>query len=262
MSKYFGPDKDGYGSSTPTPAFYRLLGRLVLGLAGLIVLSSSVKVIGVGQVGVVTRFGQISREWNEGIHIKFPFVERVTRFDVRVQKEQADAAAASHDLQDVHSTLAVNYHLERGKVSDIYRSVGPDYKKRLIDPAIQESFKATSSSYTAAQLITERPLVKQKALEILRQRLEQRGIFIDDLSIVNFEFSKDFTQAIESKQVAAQEAERAKFNLERAKLDAAAQNLQKESLSAAYLQKLAIDKWNGVLPSYLGSGTVFNIPLK
>jgi regulator of protease activity HflC (stomatin/prohibitin superfamily) len=85
---------------------------------------------------------------------------------------------------------------------------------------------------------------------------------MQDLSIVDFKFSEEFTKAIEAKQVAAQEAERAQYNLDRAELDAQAQEAQKESLSPLLLQKQAIEKWDGKLPNYLGSGTVFNIPLQ
>jgi regulator of protease activity HflC (stomatin/prohibitin superfamily) len=128
-------------------------------------------------------------------------------------------------------------------------------------PAVQESFKAATAEYTAAELLTKRPEVKAKALESIKQRIEPYGIRVDDLSIVNFSFSPDFAKSIEAKQVAAQEAERAKFNLDRAKLDAEAQAAQKESLSPELLQKYAIDKWDGKMPQYVGGGSVFNIPL-
>lgn len=223
---------------------------------------TSIRVVGTGQVGVVTRFGQPIAEWDEGIHAKIPFgIERVRKFDVKVQREDAEAAAATADLQDVSAKLAVNYHLERDKVSQLYKQIGADYKLRVIEPAIQESFKQVAPAYTLSEMIQKRPEVKTKTQEVLRNRLAKYGIIIDDVSLTNFTFSKEVSQAIEDKQVSQQQAERAKYNLERAKIDAEAQNVQKSSLSPELLQKYAIDKWNGIMPTYVGGGSIFNIPL-
>ncbi len=141
------------------------------------------------------------------MHIKTPW-QQVTIYDVRVQKEEARAQAATNDLQDVSSVLAINYHLDRGRISDIHRNLGPEYKERIIDPAVQEVFKGASAKFTAAQLITNRAEVKNDTVTNLKNRLESRGIIVDDLSIVDFQFSQDFAKAIEQKQVAQQNAER------------------------------------------------------
>lgn len=221
-----------------------------------------VRTIEAGQVGVITRFGEVNREAQSGLALKLPWpVESLHTMDTRIQKQQEEVAAATADLQDVSATLAVNYALNREKATSVYKQIGAEYASRVIEPAVQESFKAATAEYTAAELLTKRPEVKQKALEAIKRRIEPYGIRVEDISIVNFSFSEDFTRAIEAKQVAAQEAERAEFNLERAKLDAAAQNLQKQSLSQEFLQKLAIDKWDGKMPQYVGGGSVFNIPL-
>jgi len=185
----------------------------------------------------------------------------LTKLNIQVQKEQADAAASTSDLQDVTTTLALNYHLDPNHVRDIYTKIGTEYKLRIIDPAIQESFKATSAQYSATELLTKRPEVKEKVLAVLKARLETRDIIVDDVSIVNFQFSPEFTKAIEAKQVAQQQAEQANFHLQQAQKDAQAQEAQKTSLSPELLQKYAIDKWDGKMPTYIGSGSVFNIPL-
>jgi regulator of protease activity HflC (stomatin/prohibitin superfamily) len=226
-------------------------------------LATSIVPVGTGKVGVVTKFGKVTgREMSEGLNMKWPYpFNRVWVVDVKVQKEQVEANAASLDLQTVHSTLAVNYHLERGKVSEIYRTIGKEYKERIIDPAIQEAFKAVTARYTAAELLTKRPEVKDVALKLLEERLHKRGIIVDDLSIVNFDFSEEFNKAIEAKQVAQQESEKAQYNLERARKDAQAQEAQKQSLSAELLQKMAIERWDGKMPTYVGGGSIFNIPL-
>lgn len=238
-----------------------LIGGTILGLVLLFFLLCF-RVVGVGQVGLVTRFGQIVREEPSGVVIKMPYpVEHLKKVNIQVQKEQADAAASTSDLQDVTTTLALNYHVDPNHVRSLYTNVGADYKNRLIDPAIQEAFKATSAEFTAGELLTKRPAVKEKALEVIKSRLNKHDIIVDDLSIVNFKFSPEFTAAIEAKQVSAQQAQQAQFNLERSRLDAQAQEAQKVSLSPELLQKYAIDKWDGKMPTYVGGGSVFNIPL-
>ncbi len=226
-------------------------------------IATGIVTIGTGKVGVVTQFGKVTgRELDPGVSFKAPFpIQAVQVFDTRIQKEQADAAAASSDLQVVHSTIAVNYHLERGKVSNIFQTVGPEFKERLIDPTIQEAFKATTAQFTASELLTKRPEVKDRAKKVLEERLHERGIFVDDLSIVNFDFSDEFNKAIEAKQVAQQEAEKAQYHLDQARKDAEAQEVQKNSLTQEILTKMFVEKWDGKLPTYMGTNNIFGLPV-
>lgn len=220
------------------------------------------RTVDAGQVGIITRFGDVNRTAPSGVVLKLPYpIERLHKMEIRVQKEQQTSTAATSDLQDVTATLALNYALDGSSALKVYKEIGVEYKDRILTPAMQESFKAASASFTASQLITERTAVKAKAYEVIKTRLEKYGVRVIDLNIVNFNFSPEFTKSIEAKQVAAQHAERAKFNLEQAKLDAKAQEAQKVSLSPELLQKYAIDKWNGKMPTYVGGGSVFNIPL-
>ncbi len=241
---------------------YKKIGLIVVAVIAVIWLfSACVVTIGTGKIAVMTRFGKVTgQELGEGFHLKNPF-DKANGYDIKVLKEETEAAAASKDLQDVHSTLVINYRLEAGRVSEIHKTVGVLYKEKLIDPAVQEVFKGATAKFDATQLITDRPAVKADAYNELVNRLGRYGIIVQDLSITNFSFSSEFTDAIEAKQVAAQEAERAQFNLDRATLDAKAQEAQKTSLSTELLQKYAIDKWDGRMPTYVGGGSVFNIPL-
>lgn len=239
---------------------------VIVGLIAAVVLflALCVRTVEAGQVGVVTRFGEVSREVNSGLTVTLPWpIERLHKMDTRIQKQQDQATAATADLQDVRATLALNYSLDRGSALEVFKTIGTEYRDRVVVPAVQESFKAATAQYTASDLLTKRAEVKGKALEDIKKRLERYGVKIQDLNIVDFNFGSEFNKAIEQKQVAAQEAERAQFNLQRARLDAEAQNLQKQSLSPEYLQKQAIEKWDGKLPQYMGGGdSVFNIPLR
>lgn len=240
---------------------------IVLGIvAGIAILAliTSIKVIGTGQVGVVTQYGKVTgRELDEGLSLILPFgINRVTIYDVKLQKQTVDSKAASKDLQDVSSQIVLNYNLRRDSISKLHQTIGRTYEDKVITPAINEVFKAASAKYTASELISKRNELKSMTQEIISERVEKYGISVDELSITNFEFSPNFAKAIEDKQVAQQNAERAKFNLEAAKTDAEAQKAQSETLSQEYLQKQAIEKWDGKMPEYLGGGAVFNIPLQ
>ncbi len=234
---------------------------------------NSIVLINAGSVGVVTRFGAVTGvNFDQGIHTKAPFIEGVTTFDVRTQKDQVDASAASKDLQTVNATVAVNYHLEAKSASTVYKEVGTHYKERIIDPAVQESFKFTTAQFTAEELITQRESVKVKAREFLKERMAKFHIIVDEFNIVNFDFSPAFNAAIEQKQVAQQNVEKAKRDLERITVEAQqkvaeargtaeSQALLRPNLTPEYLNYLAVQKWNGVLPQATNGLPFLQLPI-
>jgi regulator of protease activity HflC (stomatin/prohibitin superfamily) len=192
--------------------------------------------------------------------VKLPFIEKVVKMDTRVQKEEVQSSAATKDMQDVNSTLALNYSISKEAALEIYNNLGTDYKDNIIVPALHESFKAGTAKYTAEELITHRTEVKEIILAEIKERLSVYGITITDLNIVNLDFSQAFNQAIEAKAIAQQNVEQAKQELERAKIDAekkkteaeaeaAAQRAQQETLTELMVKKMWIEKWNGQLPS-------------
>lgn len=254
---------------------YALPVLALLGAAGL----NTTVIIEAGHVGVVTRFGAVTGTvFEQGLHTKIPFAENVWVADVRTQKEQVDAAAASRDLQEVKSTIALNYHLDARKAPQVYREIGAQYKTRIIDPVIQEAFKFTTAQFTAEELITQREAVKNRARDFLKERLGVSGVIVDELNIVVFEFSRAFNDAIEAKQVAAQRVQQSQREQERAEVDAKtraiaaegeaqallrkaraaaeAQALQRQTLTELYIQFLAIDKWDGKMPQVSGGGAL------
>ncbi len=229
---------------------------------------ASFAVVGAGNVGVITRFGAVNRVLNPGLNFKMPIIESMALMETRTQKEQVDARAASKDLQEVQSTIALNFHLRAEKAVVVYQNIGTQYKERIIDPAIQEAFKATTAKFTATELITKREAVKQEALKHLKERLNVFNVIVDDFNIVNFDFSSDFNQSIEAKQVAQQNFERARIEATtattQAQGQAEAQAILRNSgsLSPEYLQFLAIQKWDGKLPSATSGTPFINIPTR
>jgi regulator of protease activity HflC (stomatin/prohibitin superfamily) len=231
--------------------------------------------IGAGERGVVLNFGAVQGTvLGEGLHFRVPIMQVIIPVDVKVQKSESDAAAASADLQDVSSKVALNYHIIPDKANVVYQSLGISFKERIIDPAVQEVVKAVTAKYSAEELITKRPAVSDAMKTNLTERLLANNIAVDAFSIVGFSFSKIFMEAIESKQTAEQLALKARRDLERikieaeqkitaAKAEAESLRLQRANISTDLieLRKIeanlkAIEKWNGTLPQVTGSGAV------
>lgn len=229
--------------------------------------------IGPGQRGVVLNFGAVQPQvMDEGLHTLIPIMQKVAIMDVKVQKVETDAAAASSDLQDISTRVALNYHVVPDKANVVYQSIGIHFAERIIDPAIQEVVKAITAKYTAEELITKRAVVGEAMRLALAERLLPNNIAVDAFSIMTFSFSKVFTEAIESKQTAEQLALKAKRDLDRIKIEAEQKitaaraeaeslRLQRANISADLieLRKIeanmkAIDKWNGILPQVTGAG--------
>lgn len=243
-----------------------LLFLLVVGLAFL-----SFQTVRAGERGVVfnTLAGGVqNRVLKEGLKFKIPFVEDIIPIDIKVQKSETDAQAASKDLQIVRSRIALNYHVDPDKVNVVYQDIGTEFKSRIIDPQVQEAVKAVSAQYTAEELITKRPQVRDDIKEMLSQRLREFNIILDEFNIIDFAFSDEFNKAIEAKQTAEQNALKAKRDLERikieaeqkvtqAKAEAEAQRLQRATISPIILQLRAIEKWNGILPQVTGGAMPF-----
>lgn len=206
--------------SSEAKLFVKVVKYSVLSIIGLIVLLGSWTIVSAGDVGVITRVGAVNRIVQAGIHIKIPLLEGVHKMDIQTQKEQADAEAASSDLQTVHSTIAVNYNLDPQHVGELYSQIGESYSYRVIQPAIQESVKAATAKYTAEELITKRSQVAEDIQASLAQRLGTQFIKVTGVSIVHFDFSKTFNDAIEAKVTAEQNALASKNLLEQKKYEA------------------------------------------
>jgi prohibitin 2 len=118
--------------------------------------------VGAGQRGIVLNFGAVQPQvLEEGLHLRIPLMQEIVFMDVKLQKAETDAAAASADLQDVSSRVALNYHIVPDKANVVYQKIGLQFKERIIDPAILEVVKAVTAKYTAEELITKRPAVSE-----------------------------------------------------------------------------------------------------
>ena len=242
-------------------------------LAGLFLLGGVFGTVGAGQRGVLLRFGAVTGESREeGLYYKIPFIEEVVLMSTQIQKYTAPATSSSKDLQVVSTEVTLNFQLAAVEVGEIYRTMRRDYQGRVIQPFIQEAVKSTTANYDAEQLITQRPLVKDELQVLMTERLAPLGIGVVELSITDFQFSPAFQDSIEAKVRAVQqalEAENALRRVEfesqqaitRATAEAEGLRLQKEQITVQLLelrrievQRTAVEKWNGVMPSVVTSG--------
>lgn len=240
---------------------------------------NSFKTIPTGFVGVKTRFGQVQDTMlNEGLNLKVPFIEKIVLMDCRTQKTEYTMEASSKDLQKISNfKIAINYNITNDTANKLYRSVGVDYKSIIVEPAIQEAMKATVANYTAEELITKRNEVSEFALNKLSPKLQENGITLTSLNILDLSFSEEFDTAVEQKQIVEQETQKAQYELEKAKVenqkkienaqaDAEVMAAQNAQITDNYLrlkeienQKAIIEKWNGQLPTTMTGSDVSSI---
>lgn len=227
-----------------------------------------------GHRGVVTTLGAVSeRVLGEGMSVIIPFTQSVHQIDVRVQKTDVNSSAPSKDLQEIHTKITLTYHLIPASVNKLYQEIGLSYEDTIVAPAILETMKHVTAQFTASELVTKRDEVASNIQESLRGKLTKFYIQIDEVSMKDFEFSKTFSDSIELKQKAEQDALRAKNELERVKVEAEqkvaearaeaeALRLKSQQLTPLMVEMERIKKWDGKYPdTYLGAGanTLFQI---
>lgn len=263
----------------------------VIAVFAIIAIFASVKIVPAGCTGVVTTFGEVSdTSLTEGLHFVIPFAQKVEIISNKIQIYETTADAVSKDLQSVSTKIAVNYRIRSEASARIFRDIGVDYKDVILMPTVQEGMKSVCAKYNAEQLISQRASVAEEIKVELEGKVSEYGIEIEKFNIVNFDFSKEFNEAIEAKQVAEQnliktrteqnqaivvaEAEAKKKVIQaeadaqnrvitaeaeakaikaRADAQAEANKTISASLNPSLIQYQTLEKWNGVLPKVAGS---------
>lgn len=242
------------------PNWQPLAGGIIAALVLLIGFNSFV-IINPGQAGVLSILGKaVDGALLEGIHFKPPLVSTVDIYDVKVQKFEVPAQSSTKDLQDLSARFAINFRIDDVAVVEVRRTQGSleNIVAKIIAPQTQESFKIAAAKRTVEESITKRNELKEDFDAALSERLDKYGIIILDTSVVDLNFSPEFSKAVEEKQIAEQRAQRAVYvaqeaeqqaeaEVNRAKGKAEAQRLLAETLKAQggelVLQKEAIEAW-------------------
>ncbi len=227
----------------------KIIGYFILGILILIFAFSSWVVIDVGHRGIPVFLGQIQKEiLAEGLYFKWPILEEIVKINVQTNTAEVENAAASKDLQTVTAVIALNYSLDPGYVNKLYQTVGDnqDIFHEIITPAIKESIKASTAKYTAEELITQREKVKETAIATLQNQLDGRNIRVENVTIVDLNFSESFNRAIEAKVTAEQDALASRNKLEQVKFEAEQRVTQaKAEAEAIKIQAQAIQQQGG-----------------
>lgn len=244
----------------------------VIALFCIVVVANCITVVNAGHTGVVVTLGKVNEGvLQEGLHFKAPFVQKIVKIDNRIVKLEVETEAFSKDLQTVETTLAINYRVDTAKSYSIYKNIGANYEQVLVVPAVNEVLKAITAQYTAEESVTNRALISDGLIKGLNDKLNNIGLYITDVNIINFDFSEAFITAIEEKQVAQQqllkaetEKQTAITNAEaeaetlriKAEAEAEANNKIKASLNEDIIRSKFYDKWDGKLPQAMGSDSI------
>jgi len=198
---------------------FNRLGQIGVGLAvaGGVVQSALFNVDGGHRAVIFDRFAGIKQTViGEGTHFMIPWVQRPILFDIRSRPKNVPSITGSKDLQNVNITLRVLFRPRPDSLPNIYTTLGVDYDDRVLPSITNEVLKAIVAQFDAGELITQREVVSSRIDAELTKRAEQFGLILDDISITHLTFGREFTQAVELKQVAQQEAEKARFLVEQA----------------------------------------------
>lgn len=247
----------------------------IIAVAAVILIANCLCVVDAGHTGVVVTMGKVNDTvLQEGLHFKAPFIQQVVKIDNRITKLEVQTEAFSKDLQTVNTTLAINYRVDTAKSYSIYKNIGSDYETVVVTPAVNEVLKAITALYTAEESVTNRTLISEGLVTGLNEKLNEAGLYVTDVNIINFDFSDAYVTAIEEKQVAQQQLLKAETDKQtaitnaqaeaeslkiKAQAEAEANAIISASLSNELINYNKIEKWNGVLPQVTGSNAIVDL---
>ena len=278
--------KDKAGNFSPA----KLILTLVVLVVALIAVGSCFVVVPAGHTGVVLTFGKVGDTvLQEGLHFKTPFIQRVAVMDNRIVKLDVNTEAFSKDLQTITTVVAVNYHVGKDSSQTLYKNVGMGFEEVLITPAVNEVLKAVTAKYTAVELVSSRAEVSMLLDDGLNEKLNSYGIFINELNIINWDFSEEYINAVEAKQVAEQNLIKTRTEQEQAlvianteaqkrviaaeaeaneikvlaEANAESNRILTESITELLIKYQSVSKWDGKLPTVMSGAdnNLISIPL-
>ena len=179
-------------------------GAIICIIGVILLVVSCIGIVPTGYTGILTTFGAVeNRTIDAGFNLIAPW-QRIVTMDNRAQKVEIETCAFSSDIQQVDIRMSVNYCIDQQVAQELYKTVGKNYYENIMFPRIQENIKAVFSAYNAEALIVNRELLSTATAELLRNDMAPYGITIISIAIEDLDFTDAFTNAVEAKQVAAQ----------------------------------------------------------
>ena len=242
-------------------------------------------IVNTGEVAIISTFGKITRVANEGLNFKIPYIQDKIFMETRqktyifgkTDEANTTLEVSTKDMQSIFLDFTVQASITDAE--KLYRAFNMKYEYRFIRPRVKEIVQSTIAKYTIEEFITKRAIISNEIFTDLKDDFSLYGISVSNVSIVNHDFSDEYEKAIEQKKVAEQAVEKAKaeqeklsveaqnkvklaeFALKEKELKAKANLVESNSLTPQILKKMAVDKWDGQLPKFMGSNmnTLFNI---
>lgn len=261
---------------TPRQIILGCLGLLLIPL--IIVVFFSIKTVSPGEAAVVTRFGSLQGVRLDGIHVAL--MEGYTYYDLRTKRVDAEHETGSKDGQFIFVDTAFSYNLKSADLPALFSEVGSQeaLELKFIVPVIRDTVYQVAAQYAADEILPKQSEFRGKIFDSLKERMNQEYIDIVDLQIIDIDFTSEYNAVLESKQIAEQNAVKERqvseqnlekqkidiqagiaqknFELEAAKIDAEKNRLLQQSLAPNLVQKMWIEKWNGILPTTLSGSDI------
>ena len=247
--------KDRYGDEVTDYKLCagRIAAAAVLAVVVLVLLLKCISVVGTGQVAVVTRFGNVVGTEGQGIHMKLP-VDSYHKIDCTQQQVTAEYSTASKDNQSVTQEITAQVVVDPERAEELYAKFLGNHMEGIVAPVLSDGFKAANAKFTLEETIEKRDELSAEMLQAVQDRLEPYGIKVVSVEIKNVALPDEYKAAVERQKVAERDQLTAKVEQETAEIQAQTNKVLADSLDERNFQKMFIEKWDGVLPKYMGGG--------
>lgn len=212
-----------------------------------------VKVVDTGNVAVVTRFGEIVGVESNGVHFKTPF-DRYNIINVTQQQVTAEYSTASKDNQSITQEITAQIVVNPEAAADLYAKFLGNHMEGIVAPILSDGFKAANAKFSLEETIEKRDELSTEMLAAVQDRLEPYGIQVVSVEIKNVALPEEYKAAVERQKVAERDQITAQVEKETAEIQAETNEILAESLSQENFTQMFLEKWNGILPTYMGDG--------
>lgn len=233
---------------------------VALVLAVLVLLTSCISIVDTGRVAVVTRFGNVVGVEGQGIHLKTP-IDNYNIIDVSQQQVTAEYSTASKDNQSITQEITAQIVVNPEYAEELYVKFLGNHMEGIVAPILSDGFKAANAKFSLEETIEKRDQLSAEMLSAVQSRLEPYGIQVVSVEIKNVALPEEYKAAVERQKVAERDQITAEVEKDTAEIQAETNRILAESLSEENFKQQFIDKWDGILPTYMGDSEALGLML-